>query len=70
MAHVDGQGDRRAEPIRGADLREPWRWFRSESITVLGWHGAVSTAVALDRLGHRDLAERFVTGVGESTRVG
>jgi hypothetical protein len=48
------------EPIAGSELREPWHWFRSESITVLGWHGAVSTAVALHRLQYRDLAERLV----------
>lgn len=46
--------------ITGAELRDPWRWFRSELFNVLVWHGAVSSAVALDRLGHRDLAERFV----------
>ena len=48
------------EPITGAELRDPWRWFRDELIEVLAWHGAVSSAVALDRLGHRELAERFV----------
>jgi hypothetical protein len=48
------------DPISGPELREPWQWFRSESINVLAWHGAASTALALARLGHRDLAERLV----------
>ena len=48
------------ESIKGSDLRDPWAWFRSEGITVLGWHGAVSSAVAVDRLGRRALAERLV----------
>jgi hypothetical protein len=46
--------------IAGAELREPWVWFRNECINVLAWHGAVSSAVALDRLDRRDLGERFV----------
>ncbi len=46
--------------ISGAELGDPWRWFRSELINVLAWHGAISSAVALDRMGYRDLAERFV----------
>ena len=47
-------------PISGAELREPWRWFRDQSLFTLAWHGAVSSAIALDRVGHRNLGERFV----------
>jgi predicted ATPase/class 3 adenylate cyclase len=48
------------QPILGPQLRDPWLWFRSEGINVLGWHGAVSSAVAVDRLGRRPLADRLV----------
>jgi hypothetical protein len=44
----------------GADLRDPWICFRGEVLDTLLWHGAVSTALALHRLGHTDLADRFV----------
>ena len=53
-------------PISGAELREPWRWFRDQSLYTLAWHGAVSSAIALDRVGHRDVAERFVWWAPES----
>jgi predicted ATPase len=46
--------------VSGDELSEPWRWFRSECINVLAWHGAVSSAIALDRLGCRELGERLV----------
>ena len=46
--------------LTGSEISEPWRWLRAESITVLVWHGAVSTALALDRLGYHDLAERLI----------
>jgi predicted ATPase/class 3 adenylate cyclase len=45
----------------GSDLGDPWRWFRSESINTLVWHGAVSSAAAVERLGHHDLAARLVS---------
>ena len=48
------------ERVESQELREPWQWFRSEGINVLAWHGAVSSAIALDRLGQRELAERLV----------
>lgn len=53
-------------PISGAELREPWRWFRDQSLYTLAWHGAVSSAITLDRVGHRDVAERFVWWAPES----
>jgi predicted ATPase/class 3 adenylate cyclase len=46
--------------LTGSEISDPWRWLRAESITVLVWHGAVSTALALDRLGYHDLAERLI----------
>jgi hypothetical protein len=51
-----------AEPFAptGAQLRDPWICFREEHIAVLRWQGASATAVALQRLGHADLADRFV----------
>jgi hypothetical protein len=46
--------------ITGAELREPWECFRNERLEHLRWHGAVSSAVALQRLGRTALAVRFV----------
>jgi len=46
--------------ITGDDLREPWRCFREEHHDILVWHGTTATAIALHRLGHTSLAERFV----------
>jgi hypothetical protein len=45
--------------ITAADLRDPWQCYRNELLEVLKFHGAVSTAVALRRLGPHDLADRF-----------
>jgi hypothetical protein len=52
-----------AEPavITGADLRDPWRCYQNEHLDVLAFHGAVSTALALRRLGHHELSQRFAT---------
>jgi predicted ATPase/class 3 adenylate cyclase len=47
--------------ITGAELRDPWHCFQNEGIDVLQWHGAVSTAIALHRLGRDELADRFVS---------
>ncbi len=51
-----------AGPVRitGGELRDPWVCFRQEAITMLQWRGAVASALALHRLGHDDLADRFV----------
>lgn len=46
--------------VTGDDLRAPWQCFLDEQIDVLKYHGSVSSAIALDRLGFDDLAERFV----------
>jgi predicted ATPase len=46
--------------ITGAELRDPWICCQNEHIEVLQVHGAVSTAIALHRLGRDDLADRFV----------
>ncbi len=43
-----------------AQLCDPWRCFFDEHLDVLRYHGAVSTALALHRLGHDELADRFV----------
>ena len=47
--------------ISAAELRDPWHCYQNERIDVLRWHGAVSTAIALHRIGHDDLADRFVS---------
>lgn len=46
--------------ITGAELREPWRCCREQHIDVLRHLGVVATALALHRLGHADLADRFI----------
>jgi predicted ATPase len=46
--------------ITGNDLREPWRCYREEQLHWLLWRGATSTAIALHRIEHTDLAHRFV----------
>ena len=46
--------------ITGAELRDPWQCYQNEHLDVLQFHGAVSTALALRRLGHDDLSDRFV----------
>lgn len=46
--------------ITGAELREPWRCCREQHIDVLRHLGVVATALALHRLGHDDLADRFI----------
>ena len=51
--------------LTGAQLRDPWQCMLDEHIEVLQWLGVTATALALHRIGHRDLAERFVAwGVG------
>jgi predicted ATPase len=47
--------------ISGAQLRDPWQCCVNEQLDVLQVHGAVSTAIALHRLGRDDLADRFVS---------
>ena len=49
--------------ITGAEFREPWECFRNGNLENLCWHGAVSSAVALQRLGRAALALRFVSWV-------
>jgi predicted ATPase len=49
--------------ITGDDLRQPWRCFQEQHLDVLCWHGATATAIALHRLGHDDLANRFIAWV-------
>jgi predicted ATPase len=49
------------DDITATDLRDPWHCYQNERLDVLRWHGAVSTAVALHRLGYDDLADRFVS---------
>lgn len=46
--------------VTGDDLRAPWQCFLDEQIDVLKYHGSVSTAIALDRLGLVDLSERLL----------
>ena len=47
--------------ITGDEIfREPWRCYREEHRNLLLWRGATSTAIALHRVEHTDLAHRFV----------
>jgi hypothetical protein len=46
--------------LTGGELRDPWDCYRNEHLSMLGLHGATSTAVALHRVGRSDLADRFV----------
>jgi predicted ATPase/class 3 adenylate cyclase len=51
--------------LTGAQLRDPWQCLLDEHLEVLQWHGATATALALHRIGRRDLADRLVAwGVG------
>jgi len=55
--------------IGGDDLRDPWRCYHREQLDVLRWHGAVSTALALHRLGQTGLADRFVAWAYQSDTI-
>ncbi len=46
--------------ISGSRLLDPWRCYREQRVDILRWRGAVATALALHRLGHTDLADRFI----------
>lgn len=46
--------------LTGAQLHDPWQCMLDEHIEVLQWLGATATALALHRIGRRDLADRFV----------
>ncbi len=45
--------------LAGADLREPWRFYRDQNFIGFRWLGATATAVAVHRIGHVDLADRL-----------
>jgi predicted ATPase/class 3 adenylate cyclase len=47
------------QTIVGEDLRAPWRWLRECNLLTHRSFGAVVTAIALDGLGYRQLAQRF-----------
>ncbi len=47
--------------ITGAELREPWSCFLDQRLLQKRWQGAVATAVALQRLGHIELADRYAS---------
>ena len=49
-----------ATTLTGADLRDPWSLVNELALTIIKHHGAISTATALDRLGHHDLANRLI----------
>lgn len=46
--------------VTGDDLRGPWQALLDEQIDVLKYLGSVATAIALDRIGRSDLAERLL----------
>jgi predicted ATPase len=54
----------------GGELREPWECYLREHMYVLRWRGATSTALALHRLGHGELADRFVAWAHRNDSVG
>jgi predicted ATPase len=56
--------------ITGDDLREPWRCYREEHRYMLLWRGATSTAIALHRIEHTDLAHRFVAWAYKNDTAG
>lgn len=56
--------------ITAAELRDPWQCFQNERIDVLGLLGAVSTAIALHRIGHDDLADSFVSWTHANDPIG
>jgi hypothetical protein len=47
------------QTITGQDLCAPWRWLRECNLLTHRSFGAIITAIALDGLGHRELAQRF-----------
>lgn len=49
--------------IAGHHLSGPWLCYREQHHDLLRWRGSVATALALHRLGHTDLADRFATWV-------
>jgi predicted ATPase/class 3 adenylate cyclase len=49
-----------ASDLTGSDLRDPWIHRRELALSIVDHHGAISTATALDRLSHHDLARRLV----------
>jgi predicted ATPase/class 3 adenylate cyclase len=55
--------------LTGVDLREGWTCCRNEHLDVLKWLGATATAAALQRVGHVDLAERFVAWACEDETI-
>jgi predicted ATPase/class 3 adenylate cyclase len=56
--------------ITGAELREPWLCFSEQHIDVLQHYGVIATALALNRLGHDDLADRFIAWGHSNDPVG
>jgi hypothetical protein len=56
--------------ITGDDVREPWRCYREEHLDMLLWRGATSTAIALHRIEHTDLARRFVAWAYKNDTAG
>ncbi len=52
--------------ITSHHLRDPWLCYREQRLDILRWRGAVATALALHRLGHTDLADRFADWVVRS----
>jgi predicted ATPase len=44
----------------GSQLLDPWRCFQEQRHDILQWRGSVATALALHRVGHTDLADRFI----------
>ena len=56
--------------ITGAELRDPWLTYRDLHADSMRWDGATSTALALQRLGHTGLADRFVVWAWTHDTVG
>jgi predicted ATPase len=56
--------------ITGAELREPWLTYHDLRADSMRWGGATSTALALQRLGHTALADRFAAWARRHDTVG
>ena len=56
--------------ITGSELRDPWTCCLELRFDELRWHGATTTALALQRLEHPDLANRFAVWATRNDQIG
>jgi predicted ATPase/class 3 adenylate cyclase len=54
--------------LTGADLRDPWRFYRGQNYPTARWLGASATAIALHRINRTDLADHLASwAIGHDT---